>query len=220
MDCSTKLNIAVLIVNSIAALFAVIAAALAVHGNRQAREASKASEEQFEKNMHELNRSINVSLFDMRSEMLIEVKYGSFIFDRTRAKMLFSDEIDELIEKYDKESAEATRNKHLRQEYVDVVRQRLSDDTYDETADFLRQIQDYEVMNPEEVSAEAYEQMRESIRSRRLYGKWHHGASPLEYEYADYISADDEYNRHFTEADSIRQQLQEKMEQFIETSIQ
>lgn len=220
MDCSTKLNIAVLIVNSIAALFAVIAAALAVHGNRQAREASKASEEQFEKNMHELNRSINVSLFDMRSEMLIEVKYGSFIFDRTRAKMLFSDEIDELIEKYDKESAEATRNKLLKEEYLDVVRKGLSDDTYDETIDFLRQIQDYEVMNPDEAPGESYEQMRESIRSRRLYGKWHHGVSPLESEYVDYISTDDEYNRHTAESESIRQQLQEKMKQFIESSIQ
>lgn len=214
------MEIAILIVNSIAALFAVIAAGLAVCGNRQARETSKASEEQFEKNMHELNRSINVSLFDMRTEILAEVIHKRFKFDRVRAKMLFSYEINNLIEKHDKESAEATRNKLLKEEYLDVVRKDLSDDTYDETIDFLRQIQDYECMSPEETSEEIYEQTRESIRSRRLYGKWHHGVSPLESEYADYISADDEYNRHFAEAESIRQELQEKMEQFIESSIQ
>ena len=214
------MEIAILIVNSIAALFAVIAAGLAVCGNRQARETSKASEEQFEKNMHELNRSINVSLFDMRTEILAEVIHKRFKFDRVRAKMLFSYEINNLIEKHDKESAEATRNKLLKEEYLDVVRKGLSDDTYDETIDFLRQIQDYECMSPEETSADVYEQIRESIRSRKLWGKWHHGVSPMEYEYADYISADDEYNRHFAEAESIRQELQEKMEQFIESSIQ
>ena len=214
------MEIAILIVNSIAALFAVIAAGLAVCGNRQARETSKASEEQFEKNMHELNRSINVSLFDMRTEILAEVIHKRFKFDRVRAKMLFSYEINNLIEKHDKESAEATRNKLLKEEYLDVVRKGLSDDTYDETIDILRQIQDYEVMNPDEVSDEAYEQMRESIRSRGLNGKWHHGVSPLESEYVDYISTDDEYNRHTAESESIRQQLQEKMKQFIESSIQ
>ena len=201
-----KINIAVLIVNSIAAIAAVIAAIIAVVVYKKTAKLQR--------------RAIDVSLFDMRTEILVEVIHKRFKFDRTRAKMLFSDEIDGLIEKYDKESAEATRNKLLRQEYVDVVRQGLSNDTYDETVDFLRQIQDYEVMNPDEVSDEAYEQMRESIRSRGMAGKWHHGVSPLESEYVDYINTDDEYNRHTAESESIRQQLQEKMKQFIESSIQ
>ena len=206
MDLTMKINVAVLIVNSIAAIAAVIAAIIAVVVYKKTAKLQR--------------RAIDVSLFDMRTEILVEVIHKRFKFERTRAKMLFNDEIDGLIEKYDKEFAEATRNKLLRQEYVDVVRQGLSDDTYDETADFLRQIQDYEVLNPEEVSDEAYEQMRESIRSRRLYGKWHHGASPVEYEDADYISADDEYNRHFAESETTRQRLQEKMKLFIKTSIQ
>ena len=201
-----KINIAVLIVNSIAAIAAVIAAIIAVVVYKKTAKLQR--------------RAIDVSLFDMRTEILVEVIHKRFKFDRTRAKMLFSDEIDGLIEKYDKESAEATRNKLLRQEYVDVVRQGLSNDTYDETVDFLRQIQDYECMSPDETSEEIYEQTRESIRSRRLYGKWHHGVSPLESEYVDYISTDDEYNRHTAESESIRQQLQEKMKQFIESSIQ
>lgn len=201
-----KINIAVLLVNSIAAIAAVIAAIIAVVVYKKTAKLQR--------------RAIDVSLFDMRTEILEEVIHKRFKFDRTRAKMLFSDEIDGLIKKYDKESAEATRNKLLRQEYVDVVRQGLSNDTYDETVDFLRQIQDYECMSPDETSEEIYEQARESIRSRKLWGKWHHGVSPMEYECADYISADDEYNRHTAESESIRQELQEKMKQFIESSIQ
>lgn len=205
MDLATKINIAVLIVNSIAAFAAVVAAIIAVVVYKKTAKLQR--------------RAINVSLFDMRTEILVEVIHKRFKFERTRAKMLFNDEIDGLIETYDNESAEATRNKFLRQEYVKVIRHELSDDTYDDTADFLRQIQDYECMNPEETSAEVYEQIRESIRSRRLWGKWHHGVSPTEYEYVDYITADDEYNRHFAKAETIRQKLQEQMKLFIESSI-
>ena len=203
-----EINIAVLIVNSVAALFAVIAAIIAVVVYRKSAKLQK--------------RSIDVSLFDMRTEILTEIIHKNFGFEKTRAKMLFNDEIAGLIDKYDKESAESTRNKLLRQEYLDVVRQRLFDDQYeyDVIDDFLKQIQDYEAMKYKEVSEELYKQMRKSIRSRRLCRKWRYGASPEVAEYVDYISVDDEYTHHDTESESIQQELQEKMKQFIETSIQ
>ena len=203
-----EINIAVLIVNSVAALFAVIAAIIAGVVYRKSAKLQK--------------RSIDVSLFDMRTEILTEIIHKNFGFEKTRAKMLFNDEIAGLIDKYDKESAESTRNKLLRQEYLDVVRQRLFDDQYeyDVIDDFLKQIQDYEAMKYKEVSEELYKQMRKSIRSRRLCRKWRYGASPEVAEYVDYISVDDEYTHHDTESESIQQELQEKMKQFIETSIQ
>ena len=203
-----KINIAVLIVNSVAALFAVIAAIIAVVVYRKSAKLQK--------------RSIDVSLFDMRTEILTEIIQKHFGFEKTRAKMLFNEEIAGLIDKYDKESAEATRNKLLRQEYLSVVRQRLFDDQYeyDVIDDFLKQIQDYEAMKYQEVSEELYKQMRKSIRSRRISRKWRYGASPEVAEYVDYISVDDEYTHHDTESESIQQELQEKMKQFIETSIQ
>ena len=203
-----EINIAVLIVNSVAALFAVIAAIIAVVVYRKSAKLQK--------------RSIDVSLFDMRTEILTEIIHKNFGFEKTRAKMLFNDEIAGLIDKYDKESAESTRNKLLRQEYLDVVRQRLFDDQYeyDVIDDFLKQIQDYEAMKYKEVSEELYKQMRKSIRSRRLCRKWRYGASPEVAEYVDYISVDDENTRHDTELESIQKELQEKMKQFIETSIQ
>ena len=208
MDVTMEINIAVLIVNSVAALFAVIAAIIAVVVYRKSAKLQK--------------RSIDVSLFDMRTEILTEIIHKNFGFEKTRAKMLFNDEIAGLIDKYDKESAESTRNKLLRQEYLDVVRQRLFDDQYeyDVIDDFLKQIQDYEAMKYKEVSEELYKQMRKSIRSRRLCRKWRYGASPEVAEYVDYISVDDENTRHDTELESIQKELQEKMKQFIETSIQ
>ncbi len=206
MDLTTKISIAVLVVNSIAAGFAVIAAVIAIVAYRKTATLQR--------------RAIDVSLFDLRTEILTEVIHKRFQFERTRAKMLFNDEINDLIKKFDKESAEATRNKRLKEEYIAVVRKRLSDNTFDETVDFLQQIDEYESINPDKTQDDDYERMRESIRNRRLFGKWHYGASPEKMEYVDYISADDEYSRHYQEKEFICEELQEKMRQFIETSIQ
>jgi len=220
MDTASKINLAVLIVNTIAAFTAVVAAVVAIRGNSQARKAAQSAEEQFRTNMQELNRLINVSLFDLRSETLSEVQQDSLHFDRTRAKMLFNSEIAGLINEYDRERAEADRNKHLKSEYLEAVRQGLSGDTYDETADFLKFIDDYEAMNPGQTTNGVMEQVQDSIRRHGLHRKWRYGVSPVEEEYVDYISVNEEYSRHRMKSEAIRKQLQEKMEYFIESSLQ
>ena len=220
MDAAYKINLAVLIVNTIAALIAVVAAIAAIYGNTQAREAANNADEQFRKNIQEQNRLINVSLFDLRSGILSEVQPGGFKFDRTRARMLFNSEISDLIKEYDTECAEADRLGHLKKEYLDAVRRRLSGETYEETADFLNYLNEYEVMNPERTSKEIFEQVQDSIRRNGMSGKWRYGVSPNEEEYVDFISVSEEYCRHFQKSEAICGQLHREMERFIEASIQ
>ena len=219
MDAAFKINLAVLIVNTIAAFTAVVAAIVAIRGNTQARQAAQTSEEQFQTNMQELNRLINVSLFDLRSEILGEVKPGGFEFDRTRARMLFNAEVSELIKEYDIEYDEASRLRRLKREYLETVRQGLSDDTYEETADFLEYISNYDSMDPQDMSEDVFKQVQDSIRRHGLTGKWINGASPDEAEYVDYISVSEEYSRHCRLSEDICKRLHVEMEQFIEASI-
>ncbi len=62
MDTATKINIAVLLVNSIAAFAAIVAAIIAVRGN-------KSTQKQLENSMDLQNRAINAIMFDKRMKI-------------------------------------------------------------------------------------------------------------------------------------------------------
>ena len=169
--------------------------------------------------MQELNRLINVSLFNLRSEALCDVQQRRLQFDRTLVKMLINSEISDLIKDYDIECAEADRSEQLKEEYVGVIRNGLSGHT-DETTDFLRYIDEYEAMNPDETLNSIWKQTQDSIRRHGLCRKWKYGTSPNEEEHVDYISVTEEYKHHLMKSEAIRKELQAKMELFIESSIQ
>lgn len=95
MTLADKINIIVLIVNSVAALVAIIAAIVAIRGNKEAKK-------QFEENMSIQKRSLNLSLFDERMAIYEKIKIRNFKFSRDRAGFLFDDRIISLILQYDR----------------------------------------------------------------------------------------------------------------------
>ena len=197
------MDVAVLIVNSIASLAAVVGLIITCC--------------QFRKTMTAQKRAINVSLFDLRMEILTSIENGKFAFNRTRARMLFNDSIADSIEKYDEAKREEKRYVGLKNEYLDVVRSRRADDTYEEATDLLRQIEDYSSMDHDNPT---YEQIRASLRKCGITGKWMHGANHFEAETVNYIDASEAASNWHSEAEERKKKLTKTVKQFIETSIQ
>ena len=197
------MDVAVLIVNSIASLAAVVGLIITCC--------------QFRKTMTAQKHATNVSLFDLRMEILTSIENGKFTFNRTRARMLFNDSIADSIERYDKANREEKRYVGLKNEYLDIVRSQRADDTYEEATDLLDQIDKYSNMDPDEP---LYEQIRDALRKHTFTGKWIHGADPFEYETVNYVDTEDSERKFCAEANRLKEQLIETVKQFIETSIQ
>ena len=81
------MDMAVLIVNSLAVLAAVVGLII--------------TSVQFKKTMEAQNRAISVSLFELRTEVLASVESGKLDFNRTKAQFLFERSISDKIEEYD-----------------------------------------------------------------------------------------------------------------------
>lgn len=80
------MDIAVLIVNSLAVLAAVVGLII--------------TSVQFKKTMDAQNRAISVSLFELRTEVLASVESGKLDFNRTKAQFLFERSISDKIKEY------------------------------------------------------------------------------------------------------------------------
>ena len=131
MSFSDKLNIAVLIINSIAAVAAVVAAIIAIFGNRQ-------SQEQFKTSMRAQERAINLSLFDERVKVLENIKEGKFTFSRERASLLFNFDIDALINHIDELNREREEYTRLLKRFIEcMVIKSHGDDEPDIAEDIL-----------------------------------------------------------------------------------
>ena len=196
------MNIAVLIVNSLAVLAAVVGLII--------------TSVQFKKTMEAQNRAISVSLFEMRTEVLASVESGKLDFNRTKAKFLFESSISDKIEEYDTAISECKRYKNLKDEFVSLIRSQRADGTYEEATDFLEALQNYDAADPDSPD---FQQLQEVIRRNSYNGIWMNGASPFEVETVDYVDASEKEIACHSKAESLRKEIIEEIRKFIETSI-
>lgn len=196
------MDIAVLIVNSLAVLAAVVGLII--------------TSVQFKKTMEAQNRAISVSLFELRTEVLVSVESGKLDFNRTKAQFLFERSISDKIEEYDTAIREYKRYKNLKDEFLSLILSQRTNDTYKEATNFLRAIQDYDSADPDSPD---FQQLQEAIRKNSYTGKWMNGASPFEIETVNYVDASENETACHSKAESLRKEIIEEMRKFIETSI-
>ena len=196
------MDIAVLIVNSLAVLAAVVGLII--------------TSVQFKKTMEAQNRAISVSLFELRTEILAAVESGKFAFNRTKAQFLFKRSISDKIEEYDTAIRECKRYKNLKDEFVSLIQSQRADDTYEEATNFLEALQNYDAADPD---SPYYQQLQEAIRRNSYTGKWMNGASPFEEESVDYVDVSEKEIAFSNKAEGLRKEIIEEMREFIETSI-
>lgn len=196
------MDIAVLIVNSLAVLAAVVGLII--------------TSVQFKKTMEAQNRAISVSLFELRTEVLVSVESGKLDFNRTKAQFLFKRSISDKIEEYDTAIREYKRYKNLKDEFLSLILSQRTNDTYKEATNFLRAIQDYDSADPDSPD---FQQLQEAIRRNSYTGKWMNGASPFEIETVNYVDASENETACHSKAESLRKEIIEEMRKFIETSI-
>ena len=196
------MDIAVLIVNSLAVLAAVVGLII--------------TSVQFKKTMEAQNRAISVSLFELRTEILASVESGKFAFNRTKAQFLFKRSISDKIEEYDTAIRECKRYKNLKDEFVSLIQSQRADDTYEEATNFLEALQNYDAADPD---SPYYQQLQEAIRRTSYTGKWMNGASPFEEESVDYVDVSEKEIAFSNKAEGLRKEIIEEMREFIETSI-
>ena len=197
------MEIAVLIINSVATIIAIIG--LIITSN------------QFKKTMETQNRTINISLFEFRMEILAAVESAKMSFNRTRALMLFDADINNRIKEYDYIIKEYRRYCNLKNEFTDLIQNMRADDAYDGASAFLEMIQEYDSMDPDDPK---YQQLQENIRQESYTGKWMNGMSPTESETINYVDVDIQKSFFYGKAESLRQNIIDAMKRFIETSIQ
>lgn len=196
------MDIAVLIVNSLAVLAAVVGLII--------------TSVQFKKTMEAQNRAISVSLFELRTEVLVSVESGKLDFNRTKAQFLFERSISDKIEEYDTAIREYKRYKNLKDEFLSLILSQRTNDTYKEATNFLRAIQDYDSADPDSPD---FQQLQEAIRKNSYTGKWMNGASPFEIETVNYVDASENETACHSKAESLRKEIIEEMRKFIEASI-
>lgn len=196
------MDIAVLIINSLAVLAAVVGLII--------------TSVQFKKTMEAQNRAISVSLFELRTEVLASVESGKFAFNRTKAQFLFKRSISDKIEEYDTAIRECKRYKNLKDEFVSLIQSQRADETYEEATDFLEALQNYDAADPDSPD---YQQLQEAIRRNSYTGKWMNGASPFEAESVDYVDVSEKEIAFSNKAEGLRKEIIEEMREFIETSI-
>ena len=196
------MDMAVLIVNSLAALAAVVGLII--------------TSVQFKKTMDAQNRAISVSLFELRSEILSSVENGKLAFNRTKAHFLFERSINDKIKEYDNAIIEYRRYKNLKDEFISLIQSQRADDTYKEATNLLELIRDYDSVNP---NSPDYQQLQEAIRENSYTGKWINGASPFEEETVDYIDVSKKEIAFSNKAEDLRKEIIEEMRKFIEASI-
>ena len=196
------MDIAVLIVNSLAVLAAVVGLII--------------TSVQFKKTMEAQNRAISVSLFELRTEILASVESGKFAFNRTKAQFLFKRSISDKIEEYDTAIRECKRYKNLKDEFVSLIQSQRADDTYEEATNFLEALQNSDAADPD---SPYYQPLQEAIRRNSYTGKWMNGASPFEEESVDYVDVSEKEIAFSNKAEGLRKEIIEEMREFIETSI-
>lgn len=196
------MDIAVLIVNSLAVLAAVVGLII--------------TSVQFKKTMDAQNRAISVSLFELRTEVLASVESGKLDFNRTKAQFLFERSISDKIKEYDAAISEYRRYKCLKDEFVSLIQSQRADDTYEEATDFLRAIQDYDSADPDSPD---FQQLQEAIRRNSYTKKWMNGVTPFDIETVNYVDASENETACHSKAESLRKEITEEIRKFIETSI-
>lgn len=196
------MDIAVLIINSLAVLAAVVGLII--------------TSVQFKKTMEAQNRAISVSLFELRTEVLASVESGKLDFNRTKAQFLFERSISDKIKKYDAAISEYRRYKGLKDEFVSLIQSQRADETYEEATDFLEALQNYDAADPDSPD---YQQLQEAIRRNSYTGKWMNGASPFEAESVDYVDVSEKEIAFSNKAEGLRKEIIEEMREFIEISI-
>lgn len=205
------------IIAIVALIAAVWAAWAATKSNKNAEKSMEEARTQFQENMREQNRAINVSLLDQRTETLTSIENNSFSFNRTRAKLLFNDSITDTIAAYDKVKREEKRIEDLKKEYMSVVESSSANDSWDADVSWLRIIDDYSNTEPD---SPLYGQLRGYLLGHGILGKWLHGTDPLKEEMINYVELDDAAAECRAKAEAIKSDLIAKIKSFIETSIQ
>lgn len=197
------MDIAVLIVNSIATLAAVIGLIITCS--------------QFKKTMKAQNRSTDVSLFDLRMEILAYVEDKKMNFSRTRAQLLFGNEIYEKIKQYDCTIKECNKICRLRREFVELLQKKRADDTYEKATELLYKINQFDSTDPD---SPQYQQLKEYIQKESFTGGWQYSNFPTKFKTLNYVDLKEQEVLFYSKAENLREEIITAMKKFIEKSIQ
>ena len=171
---------------------------------------------QFSKTMKAQEKAINISLLDLRMEILECVEDGRFDFKRTRAQVLFNDDITKKIGEYDSNISEYKRCQGLRDEFLDVVKKGISDDTYEEITEFLEDIQKYDTISPDDAQ---YLELRRYLQENSYTGKWMYGKSFESYETINYVDVSEQEMLFHDKVGEIKNEIAVAMKTYIKNSI-
>lgn len=171
---------------------------------------------QFKENMKKQEKAINISLFDLRTEILENAQSRKMSFSKTRAAFLFDDRICELIEQYDNLCSERFHYEKLERDYHLI--NRLEESFGGEVArEFLDMLYKYERMDPNDP---AFEITKNMIDQKRIVSFEPSGENTYK---AKNEPSFIEVQRHLSElSDGItesRNRLIEEMKDFIQKSI-
>lgn len=171
---------------------------------------------QFKRNMREQERAINVSLFDLRTEILTAVQHNKLSFNRTRADLLFDVEISNMIFEADclqQKSRDLGRKLDGYHDRIVLIKEY----TQKEVEQFLNNLAEYESMSPDDPRYEDLE--RQIVKIRPVERKWMGEDRYEEVEWPSFVEIRDTLNETDDKIYNLTIEIADKMEKFIEDSI-
>lgn len=171
---------------------------------------------QFEKNMKEQEKAINISLFDLRTEILSALRRQDRHFDRARAKLLFNSEINDMIDQLDilykeKRDLEWDEKKYHRYDALQM------DYSREEIEQFFSDIEEIRYTYPEDQSYDALVNRIEKIRVITHLPISEHEDEQI--ELPSYLEVLDQINEREQKIGAAYKDLACTMESFIKESI-
>lgn len=174
------------------------------------------TKKQFDKNMREQERAINVSLFDLRTEILTAVQNDNFSFNRTRADLLFDTEISNMIFELDylRDKANTLERKLENYHRGTVLIEEYGEE---KTERFLSDLAEYESTNPDDPRYDELE--RKIVKVRPIEHNKINEEEYEEVEWPSFVEIRDTLDETDDKIYNLTIEIADKMEKFIEDSI-
>ena len=171
---------------------------------------------QFNKNMSEQEKAINVSLFDLRMQLLSSLTIEHFSVDHLRAELLFNSGIVSKINEVESYIDQKNHFLSLEQAYRNYDNLINS---FGETGaeSFIKDLDEYNTSDP---YSEEYQEVKRRIAEKRLIDlRLVDEDKYEELSYPSYIEIEEEIDRIHCQYKKSYYDLQRMMRSFIETSI-
>lgn len=170
---------------------------------------------QFKKSMKAQERSINVSLLDQRTEILVSVTNNK-PFSRTKAALLFDVDINDLIERFDSLCSDKMRLEQRLRDYRNMTELTWYYSQL-EAEQFLDDLAEYSRLNPGDPR---HDELGERIAKIKLFDRYQISEDEYEtVEWPSYLEVQNLLYETEGKIDAIHKQITQKMGEFISNSI-